>query len=272
MRIVVPIKQVPETGNVKMDPETGTIIREGNESIVNPLDLYAVEEALRLKEKHGGSVAVISMGPASAEKALKEAIAMGCDQAWLISDRKFAGSDTWATAHILACGFGHLGGYDLIIAGERATDGDTGQVGPNLAAALDLPLATFVRRIDASPDQGLMRVERLLEEGEELLELPLPALVTVVKEINFPRLPTLRGKKKARNLQIETLNAQTLGTDPSKIGLLGSPTRVVKMESPRVTRTGTLLKVKDEASLQEAASALMAFLKQKGFFSEGSHG
>ena len=118
----------------------------------------------------------------------------------------------------------------------------------------------------------MMRVERLIEEGEELLELPLPALVTVVKEINFPRLPTLRGKQKARNLSIETLNAQTLGADPAKIGLLGSPTRVVKMESPKVTRTGTLMKVKDEATLQEAVSALRTFLGKKGFLSGGFHG
>ena len=137
MRIVVPIKQVPETDNVKMDEETGTMVREGGESIINPLDLYAIELALVLREQYGGEVIAISMGPAQAVKALREALAMGCDSAVLLSDRAFAGSDTWATSYVLQAAVRQVGDVDLIICGERATDGETGQVGPAVAAMLD---------------------------------------------------------------------------------------------------------------------------------------
>ena len=272
MKIIVPIKQVPETGNVKMDEETGTIIREGSESIINPLDLYGIETAIRLRERHGGSVTAISMGPLAAEKALREAVAMGCDDAQLVSDRKFAGSDTWSTSYVLAEAVRRLGPYDLIIAGERATDGDTGQVGPNLAAALDLPLATFIRSIEVRKEGRSVRVERLVEDGYEELELPLPALVTVVKEISYPRLPTLRGKQKARKLELERLGADELEVDVSKIGLKGSPTRVVKIETPKVMRTGTVTDVKDEETLSEAVAALTKFLAEKGFVLNNGRG
>ena len=195
MRIIVPIKQVPETGNVKMDEETGTIIREGSERIINPLDLYALEKAIQVKEEYGGTVTAISMGPPAAAEALREAVAMGCDEATLITDRAFAGSDTWATSIILSEAIRHLGEYDLIIAGERATDGDTGQVGPNLAAALELPLATFIRSLEILPRESDnernseggkeaageaagklagIRVERLIEEGYEGIGTPAP--------------------------------------------------------------------------------------------------
>ena len=267
MRIIVPIKQVPETGNVKMDEESGTIIRDSSESIINPLDLYGIEVAIRLREQHGGSVTAISMGPPAAEKALREAVAMGCDDARLISDKKFAGSDTWATSYVLAETVGRLGPYDLIIAGERATDGDTGQVGPNLAAALDLPLTTFIRSIEVNEEGRSIRVERLVEDGYEELELPLPALVTVVKEISYPRLPTLRGKQKARRLELKRLGVEELEVDASKIGLKGSPTRVVKIETPKVMRKGTVTDVKDEETLSEAVAALTRFLAEKGFIS-----
>jgi electron transfer flavoprotein beta subunit len=289
MRIIVPIKQVPETGNVKMDEETGTIIREGSERIINPLDLYALEKAIQLKEEQGGTVTAISMGPPAAAEALREAVAMGCDEATLITDRAFAGSDTWATSIILSEAIRHLGEYDLIIAGERATDGDTGQVGPNLAAALELPLATFIRSLEILPRESDnernseggteaageasgkpagIRVERLIEEGYEVLELPLPALVTVVKEITYPRLPTLRGKQRARTLEIPQVNAAALNVDEAKIGLKGSPTRVVKITKPKVTRTGRLEGVKDETSLNNAVTSLIRFLQEKGFLSD----
>lgn len=153
MRIIVPIKQVPETSNVKMDPVTGVMIRKGLEAIINPLDLYAIEIALRIKEDCGGEVVAISMGPQKAEKALREAIAMGCDDGILLSDRKFGGSDTYATGYTLAQAVKKIGEFDLIICGERATDGDTGQVGPAIAALLGLPLVTYVSKIvDLSED------------------------------------------------------------------------------------------------------------------------
>lgn len=262
MNIVVPIKQVPETSNVKMDPVTGTMIRDGVESIINPLDLYAIETAIQLKEEQGGKVTAITMGPPSAEKALREAIAMGCDEGVLVSDRKFSGADTWSTAYVLVNAVRTLGDVDLVIAGERATDGDTGQVGPAMASALDLPLATYISRID-KVEPGCLTVERLVEDGYETLEVDLPALLTVVKEISYPRLPTLRGKQKARATDLPVLTAADLAVEEAKLGLKGSPTRVVKIETPKVTRGGTVKKAADEASLTEAVDDLVRFLQAK---------
>jgi electron transfer flavoprotein beta subunit len=147
LRILVLVKQVPESGNVKMDPATGTMIRAGVENVVNPLDLYAIETALRLKERYGGEVTAISMGPPTAMRVLKEAAAMGCDRCALLSDKRFGGADTWATSYTLGRGAARLGSFDIIVAGERATDGDTAQVGPGLAAWLDIPALTYVSKI-----------------------------------------------------------------------------------------------------------------------------
>lgn len=262
MRIIVPIKQVPETSNVKMDPETGTMIRTGVETVVNPLDLYAIEAALRLKHEYGGTVIALSMGPSQASKALKEAVAMGCDEAILVSDRKFSGSDTWATSYTLAQAIRKAGIYDLVICGERATDGDTAQVGPGIASWLDLPLATYVARVD-SIAAGVLSVERLVEEGYQLLSMPLPCLITVVKEIASPRLPTLRGKKYARQLSIPVYSSENLDLDPSRLGLKGSPTKVVKIDSPRLTRGGTTIKASDDEGLVLAVDGLLDFLESK---------
>jgi len=262
MNIIIPIKQVPETSNVKMDPETGTMIRDGVESIINPLDLYAIEVGIQLKEEHGGKVTVITMGPPSASKALKEAIAMGCDDGILVTDRKFAGSDTWSTAYVLAEAIKKIGDYDLVLAGERATDGDTGQVGPNIAAELDLTLGTYISKVE-DVDKDKIVVERLLEEGYEKLELPLPSLLTVVKEISYPRLPTLRGKQRAKKTELPSLTVKDMDFDETKLGLKGSPTRVVKIETPKVTRGGTIVSAKDDDQLEEAVDKLVEFLKTK---------
>lgn len=263
MRILVPIKQVPETGDVRMDPETGTVVRAGVETVVNPLDLYAIEAALRLRESRGGTVTALTMGPPQARKALKEAVAMGCDDAVLVSDRSFGGSDTWATSYVLSRAVEALGGADLIVAGERATDGDTAQVGPGLAAWLGLPLVTYVSRVESVSDRSII-VERLAEDGYGLVELALPALLTVVKEIAAVRLPTLAGKKRARDLAIRVLDAASLDHDPARVGLKGSPTRVVKVESPKVTRGGRLVKAGDDESVAVAAADLAAYLDEKG--------
>jgi len=262
MRIVVPIKQVPETSNVKMDPETGTMIRTGVEAIVNPLDLYAIEAALRLRDAVGGQVTTISMGPPLAEKALKEAIAMGCDDGVLLSHRKFAGADTWATAYTLAQAINKLGAVDLIICGERATDGDTGQVGPGIAAFLDLPLATYVSRISDVDEAGL-RLHRLVEGGVEVLWTSLPVVLTVVKEIAAPRLPTLRGKQRARQTDLPVWGPDELAVDMTKIGLNGSPTRVVKIDKPKISRHGELLYVKNPADIDAAATHFVNFLRER---------
>ena len=262
MRIIVPIKQVPETSNVRMDPETGTMLRTGAEAIVNPLDLYAIEAALRLREATGGQITVLSMGPQSASKALREAISMGCDGGILLSDRAFAGSDTWATAYALAQAIKKTGMPDLIICGERATDGDTGQVGPSIASFLDLPVATYVKRISDVSTGGL-RLERLVEGGTEVLWTALPAVLTVVKEIANPRLPTLRGKQHARQAQVPVWKPADIEANPDWLGLKGSPTRVVKVMKPQVARQGELLHVKDADDVDRAATRLVRFLRER---------
>jgi electron transfer flavoprotein beta subunit len=250
-----------------MDPETGTMIREGVEAIVNPLDLYAIETAARLQEQYGGETVCITMGPPSAEKAIREAIAMGVDTGILITDRKFAGADTWSTSYVLSeviRKISEQSPFDLIICGERATDGDTGQVGPGIAGFLDLPAATYVGRIESvDPEAGVCRCHRLVEDGHEVLDVCLPALVTVVKEIGVPRLPTLRSKQKSRTVEIDTLSSADLDLDEAGLGLKGSPTRVVKIFKPKVARECEILKASDEESMEHAADRVVEFLRQK---------
>jgi len=285
MRIVVPIKQVPETNAVKMDEATGTMVREGVEAIINPLDLYAIETALRLRETQPeGSceIVAISMGPPKAARALREAVAMGLDSAVLISDKAFAGSDTWATSYVLAAAIRRLGSTavsavinknmedtgetpvlpDMVLCGERATDGDTGQVGPGIASFLDLPVATYVGRLELV-DAKTCRVQRLVEDGHEVLEMELPGVVTVVKEVADPRLPTLRGKQRAKKIDIPTWGVKELDVDPAKLGLNGSPTRVVKIFKPKVTRECEKLKAVDEESVEQAANRVVQYLREK---------
>ena len=262
MRIVVPIKQVPETKSVKMDEKTGTVIREGVEAIINPLDLYAVEIAIQLREKHGGEIIGVSMGPPKAITALREAIAMGFDSGVLVSDSAFAGSDTWATSYILAEAIKRIGDFSLVICGERATDGDTGQVGPGIASFLDLPVASYVSKIEQISDQNC-RVNRLVEDGYEVLSCSLPCVITVVKEVSIPRLPTLRGKQRAKRAEIPVWGRDDLDTDLSKVGVNGSPTRVVKIFRPKVTRQCEKVLAKDDESMKEAVDKLAGYLQHK---------
>jgi len=247
-----------------MDKVTGTVIRTGVETVVNPLDLYAIETAIRLKELYGGEVTAISMGPPAAMRVLREAAAMGCDSCALLSDRRFGGADTWATSYTLARASAKLGPFDIIVAGERATDGDTAQVGPALASWLDIPALTYVSKIE-SVGHGRIRLERLVEEGYEMLDAPLPCLVTVVKEIAVPRLPTLKGKIRSREMEIPVFSADDLDVNQDYIGLKGSPTRVVKIDTPSVSRGGRTIKAVDEESLARAADELAALLREKGF-------
>lgn len=272
MRIIVPIKQVPETNAVRMDEVAGTMIREGVEAIVNPLDLYALEAALQLREQYGGEVVVLSMGPPRAMAALKEAIAMGADRGVLLSHKEFAGSDTWATGFALASAIRKIiadspapdnNGRCLIVCGERATDGDTGQVGPGIAAFLDLPVVTYVSRIE-QVDGDTCRVHRLVEDGYEILDVQMPAVLTVVKEVAAPRLPTLRGKQKARQAQIPVWGPDELQLPGDKTGLDGSPTRVVRIFRPKISRAGRKITAADEQAVAAAADQLVAFLQQKG--------
>jgi electron transfer flavoprotein beta subunit len=231
MHIIVCIKQVPDTRHVRLDEKTHTLIREGVESIINPYDMYALEEGLRLKDRFGGKVTVCTMGPPQAESSLREAISYGADEAVLLSDRAFAGSDTWATSYTLARGIDKIGPFDLILCGKQAIDGDTAQVGPGIAERLSLPYVTWVRKIEAVED-GKMRVQRLMDDGYDRLELPLPGLLTVVKEINEPRVPSLKGKMRAKTQKIIVYGAKDLEADPEKLGLPGSATQVVKVFPP----------------------------------------
>lgn len=240
MNIIVCIKQVPGTTEVKISEKTNTLIREGVESIINPFDMYAIEEGLRVKEKTGGIVTLLSMGPSQAKEAIKEAIAMGADEGILLSDRSFAGSDTWATSYTLSQGIKKIGVYDLIICGKQAIDGDTAQVGPGVAESLGLPFVAYVRKIEEIRT-GYIRCERLMEEGYEVLEMALPALITVVKEINEPRLPSLKGMMKAKKAEILTWTAKDLQADPANLGLNGSPTQVVKVFSPPPRSGGEMI-------------------------------
>lgn len=260
-RLLVLIKQVPATENVKMDEETGTMVRTGVEAVINPLDLYAVEEAIRIKEQNNGKVqvSVASMGPPTAVEAIREAIAMGCDEGVLICGREFAGADTRATAYALSKAVSYLGTFDLILCGERATDGETGQVGPMVGTMLGLPVLTYVSRIELH-DGGSLVAHRAIEGGHEVVRCPLPALVSVVKEINEPRLPTLAGKMTARRTEIPVLTAETIGADCACLGLNGSPTRVVKVFYPTLTRAGKVIST-ETTSLEDCVDRLMEFLK-----------
>ncbi|MEA2013124.1 MAG: FAD-binding protein [Verrucomicrobiota bacterium] len=270
MRIIVPIKQVPETKAVKMDENTGTIIRDGVESIINPLDLYAIELAIQLKEKYGGEIVTLTMGPPKAEEALREAVAMGIDTAFLVSDRVFAGSDTYATSYILSEAIRKQGKFDIIICGERATDGDTGQVGPGIAAFLDLPVLSYVNHFVDYKD-NLCKVHRLVEEGNEILTTTLPALLTVVKEVCEPRLPTLRGKKRAKKLEIPVFSNEELKLDNAELGLKGSPTKVAKIFRPKVARACKKLTATDEKSLESSVAVMIEFMKRKMFIVRSSN-
>ena len=243
MKIAVCIKQVPDSTEVKINPQTNTLIREGVASITNPFDEFAVEEALLTKEKYGGEIHVISMGPPQAVDILRNALAVGSDKVYLVSDKAFAGADTLATAYTLAKAIEKIGGVDLVICGKQAIDGDTAQVGPGIATRLGIPQLTYVskvREIDLAKKKIV--VERMLENGREVVEASLPVLITVVKDINVPRLPSLLGIKKAAKAQIPTLTAKEIEVDENKVGLKGSPTWVSKIFTPEARGGGEVLK------------------------------
>ena len=231
MHIIVCIKQVPDTKQVRLDEKAHTLIREGVDSIINPYDMYALEEGLRLKDRLGGKVTVCSMGPPQAESSLREAITYGADEAVLFSDRAFAGADTWATSYTLAKGIEKIGPFDLILCGKQAVDGDTAQVGPGIAERLSIPYVTWVRKIEEIQD-GRMHVQRLMDDGYDRMELTLPALLTVVKEINEPRLPSLKGKMRAKSQKVEVYGAKELKADSERVGIQGSATQVIKVFPP----------------------------------------
>lgn len=252
LNIIVCVKQVPETTEIEIDPETGRLKREGVAAVLNPFDEFAVEEGIRLRERYGGRVKVLTMGPPMAESALRDAIAVGCDEAWLATDVVFAGADTWATSYTLSLCIEKMKPYDVIICGFKTTDGDTGQTGPELAEHLGIPHVCYVNKI-LEISKGRMMVTRMLDDGIETLEAPLPALLAVTKEINQPRLATLRGKLMAKKAEIKKLTSKDVGSDPDKLGLKGSPTRVIKVFSPPKATGGEVV----EGSAEQLARRIL---------------
>lgn len=257
MKIVVCVKQVPGTHDAKIDPETKRIIREGIKAMTNPFDSYALEEAVLIKEKIGGEVIVLTMGPPRADLVLREGISVGADSAVLLSDRAFGGSDTWATSYALAKAIEKIGGVDLVICGKQAIDGDTAQVGPGIAAQLNWPQATYVMAVPEINNE-MIRAKRMHEDGWDICEIKLPAVLTVVKDINQPRIPTLKGRLAAQKIEIPTWTAADIGADLSKIGLDGSPTRVVKTNPPPARTTESL---KLDGSPADSAQKLVRQLR-----------
>jgi len=256
MNIIVCIKQVPNTNEVKIDPKKGTLIREGVPSIINPEDKHGLEEALRLKEKVGGKVTVLTMGPPQAKVALKEALAMGADEAILVSDRAFAGSDTLATSYVLSKAIEKIGAFDVIFCGRQAIDGDTAQVGPQIAENLGISQVTYATKFQIKDD--LIEIQRALEDGYSVLETKLPVLVTVLDKINEPRYPSIKGVVNAFNkMDVITLSAKDLALDESRLGLDGSPTKVKKTFVPTHEKIGEIL----EGTPEEKVSKLIYILK-----------
>lgn len=258
MHVVVCVKQVPDPSQARIDKKTGTVIREGVDKIINPFDTYAVEEGLRIKEARGGRVTALSMGPPAAEAVLREAISMGVDAAVLLSDRRFAAADTLATSYTLAQAVRKLGDVNLVICGKQAVDGDTAQVGPGLAANLDVPHVTEVRKIREIDDEKIV-VERLTESGYEVIMVGLPAVITVVKEINEPRMPGLRGMMRAKKVQIPIWKPEDIAADEKRIGLQGSPTQVWRTFEPQREGRGEML----SGTVTEQVTALVERLRSR---------
>lgn len=251
MRIAVCIKQVPDAAEVRINPETGTLVREGVPSIINPYDLHALEAALWIKEQNGATVTVVTMGPPQAENALREALSMGADEAVLLTDKAFAGSDTWATSYTLARALEKLS-PDIIFCGKQAIDGDTAQVGPETAEMMNIPHIAYVRKIEAVED-AKVRVQRLMDEGHDVLESSLPVLMTVVRELNEPRLPSLKGKMRAKKAEIPHWTAQDIKAEDEYLGLTGSPTQVNRIFAPEARADREMI----EGSPEEQAEKLV---------------
>lgn len=258
MKIVVCIKQVPNTNEVKLDPKTGTLIREGVPSIINPDDKAGLEAALRLKDSQGATVTVLSMGPPQADAALREALAMGADEAILVTDRAFGGADTWATAHTIAAALKTLD-YDLIITGRQAIDGDTAQVGPQIAENLNLTNISYAEDIKVEGDYVI--VKRQFEDRYHVVKTKMPCLITALSELNVPRYMTPGGIFTAyREKEIKVLTRKDLDVADDAIGLKGSPTRVVKTFTKSAKSAGTVV---NNLNPQEAAEYVLEKLREK---------
>lgn len=281
MHIVVCVKQVPDTTNVRINPKTNTLMREGVESIMNPFDEYALEQALALKDRFGAKVSVISMGPPQAKAVLRDALARGSDDAYLISSRAFGGADTLATSYTIARAIQKICGGsapDLVLFGKQAIDGDTAQVGPGVSEFLDVPLVTYVKSIEVAEGGGrsesaadrtapahsvfTFTVVSAMDDGEHVIEGTFPVVMTVVKEAAPPRFAPLSGAIRAGRAEITVLDEKAIAADPEKIGLGGSPTKVVTIFPPPVKGGGEKMDARGDAV--RGARALVDFLMKKG--------
>jgi electron transfer flavoprotein beta subunit len=260
MKIIVPVKQVPEVAEVKVNEETGTLIRDGVPSILNPFDEYAVEAAIQLKEQFGGEVTVLTMGPPQAKEALWKALAMGADKAVHMTDRIFAGADTWATSYTLAEQIKKME-YDLVICGKQAIDGDTAQVGPEIAELLSIPQICYVRHLEIDEGGKHVIAHRETDEGYDVIRARMPVLLTATKGINEPRLPNVMGIMKAKKKPMEVVDAATLGVPEDELGLKGSPTQVRKVFPPTKKAGGVKL---EDIDAKTAAKQLVEFVAKKG--------
>jgi len=261
MHVIVCVKQVPDTTNVRINPETNTLMREGVESIMNPYDEYALEEALKLKDKHGARVSVITMGPPQADVVLREALARGADDGVLLTDRAFAGADTLATSYAIAQAIKKINAKpDLVFFGKQAIDGDTAQVGPGVSEFLNCSLVTYVQKLDVKGDTFV--VETHMDEGIDVIEGKMPAVMTVVKEASTPRFSSLSGWSSAKKTAIPKWGAQDVGAVAELCGLNGSPTKVVKIFAPPVKTGGTKMDGREEPSA--AIQAIVKVLQDKG--------
>ena len=260
LRIVVCVKQVPDVAEIRIDEIKHTLIRSGVPSILNPFDEFAVEEALKIREKHGGEVIVISMGPLQAKEALSKCLAMGADRAILLSDPKFAGADTWATSKTLAMTIQKVG-FDLVICGMKAIDGETCQVGPEIAELLDIPHVSYVKRLEICEDGKSLIAERMTEQGHQLISSSIPCLLTATKALNVPRIPTLLSQMAAKKKAIEIFTAENIDAPKDQVGLPGSRTHVLKVFTPNLrTGEGKIVGVED----RDAVPQLLELLKKDG--------
>jgi len=262
MKIVVCVKQVPDTNEVRINHETGTLIRDGVPSIINPDDKNALEEALRIKDKLDDvNVTVLTMGPPQAKESLNEALAMGADEAILLTDRAFAGSDTWATATILAAAVEKIGDYDIVFCGRQAIDGDTAQVGPEMAEFLDLPQITYVQELEIKQEDKKVVAKRAIEDGQYIIESSMPVVLTAIKELNEPRYMSTWGIfQNVKNNPVKVMTLDDLEIDITQIGLKGSPTNVYKTFVPTNKFEGEILQGDTN---REKAVQFMLKMKEK---------
>ncbi len=265
--VIVCIKQVPGTIEVKIDPKTNTLIREGIENIINPFDMYAIEEGVRIKERLKTSfpdlevnVIAVTMGPIQAEKILRDAISSGVDKSILLSDRAFAGADTLATANTIASAIMKIGDFKIIVCGKQTIDGDTGQVGPELAKCLGIPFVGYVSEISYLDDSKI-NVKQLKDKKYELLEVNLPVVLSVLKEINNPRIPSLRNMMRAKSETIEKWGLGELGLSENEVGLQGSKTRVIKIFKPEIKTETKIIEGDPDKQVDELYEEIKKYCK-----------